>query len=90
MTKKELFKDIWNTASLPEDIAYKQWIKIGFDWMYGWYHNEIKAIKKENVKLKNEIFELREVIKEAINHDSVYETNKNLLELFVFVLNKGE
>ena len=54
MTRDELFKDLWNTVSLSCDTPYKQWVKQGFDWMYGWHEYEVQSLTQQLSEAKKE------------------------------------
>ena len=47
MTRDELFKGLWNSYSSYHDCNYRQWVKLGFDWMFGWHESELKSLKIE-------------------------------------------
>jgi len=90
MTKEELFKDIWNTCSVSCDTSYKQWIKTGFNWMYGWYecevsskNYEIKELEKENEKLKTKIDNITPSHTLAQHNQDLVLENEQLKELLL-------
>lgn len=92
MTKDELLKDLWNSYSKSCDTPYRQWIKQGFYWMYGWHESELKAklldkdihrearertFKRSNIALEKEKAELKAKLDIAIEAlESVYFNTK--------------
>lgn len=92
MTKDELLKDLWNSYSKSCDTPYRQWVKQGFDWMYGWHKSELKAklldkdihreareriFKRSNIALEKEKAELKAKADKLANFVEWFSTTKH-------------